>query len=112
MTRENAARLYGWCRVVLWPGDRARLSLIQTGRTPRGRSRRAINNARVDVQYAEELAELQDGSIGLFVTLSVFRSLMVSNQRLLALGQLEQLVAEHLAHLDVIPGDMLVRRDR
>lgn len=71
-----------------------------------------MNNATFDGQYAEELAELHDGSIGLFVTLPVFRSLLVSDQRASALGQFEGLVAEHLAHLDGILGDVLVRRDR
>ena len=32
-------------------------------------------------QFADELAELHDGSISLFVTLPVFRSLLVSGQR-------------------------------
>ena len=71
-----------------------------------------MNNATVDGLYAEELAELHDGSIGLFVTLPVFRSLLHSEQRAHALSEFEDLVAEHLAHLDSILGDVLVRRDR
>ena len=69
-------------------------------------------SARINGQYAEELAELHDGSIGIFVTLPVFRSLMLSEQRASALAQFEGLVAEHLAHLDGIVGDVLVRRER
>jgi hypothetical protein len=77
-----------------------------------GRSRRAMYTATMNGQYAEELAELHDGSIGLSVTLPVFRSMMLSDQRAAALGQFEGLVAEHLAQLDGILGDVLARRER
>lgn len=66
----------------------------------------------IDGQYAEELSELHDGSISLFVTLPVFRSMLVSEQRAKALEVFESGIAEHLAHLDGILGDVLVRRDR
>ena len=71
-----------------------------------------MTDAAVKGQFAEELAELHDGSISLFVTLPVFRSLLVSEQRASALQAFESLIAEHLAHLDGILGDVLVRRDR
>lgn len=66
----------------------------------------------VDGQFAEELAELHDGSVSLFVTLPVFRSLLVTSEYAEALSRFEAVVAEHLAHLDGIIGDVLVRRDR
>jgi hypothetical protein len=69
-------------------------------------------DSTIDGQFAEELAELHDGSISLFVTLPVFRSLMVSEQRAAGLARFEGLIGEHLAHLDGILGDVLVRRDR
>ena len=68
--------------------------------------------ATIDGQYAEELAELHDGSIGLFVTLPVFRGLMVCAESASALSEFEGLVGEHLAQLDGILGDVLVRSDR
>ena len=63
-------------------------------------------------QFAEELAELHDGSISLFVTLPVFRSMMLSQRNAAALAKFEAVIAEHLAHLDDILGDVLIRRDR
>jgi hypothetical protein len=63
-------------------------------------------------QLAEELAELHDGSISLFVTLPVFGDLMLSPERAMALKRFEALLGEHLAFLDGILGDVLVRRDR
>ncbi len=69
-------------------------------------------DATVNGQFAEELAELHDGSISLFVTLPVFRSLLVSKQRAEIVAGFEAAIAEHLAHLDGILGDVLVRRDR
>lgn len=71
-----------------------------------------MTDAAIKGQFAEELAELHDGSISLFVTLPVLRSLLVSEQRAAALAAFEGLIAEHLAHLDGILGDVLVRRDR
>ncbi len=69
-------------------------------------------NSPVDGQFAEELAELHDGSISLFVTLPVFRSLMLSEPLAASLHKFESLIGEHLAYLDGILGDVLVRRDR
>jgi hypothetical protein len=63
-------------------------------------------------QFAEELAELHDGSVSLFVTLPVFRGLLVSEQRAEILSRFESLIGEHLAHLDGILGDVLIRRER
>jgi hypothetical protein len=63
-------------------------------------------------QFAEELAELHDGSISLFVTLPVFRDMMLSERNAAALSRFESVIAEHLAHLDDILGDVLIRRDR
>lgn len=63
-------------------------------------------------QFAEELAELHDGSISLFVTLPVFRTLLVSERSAATLSRFEAAIGEHLAHLDGILGDVLVRRDR
>jgi hypothetical protein len=71
-----------------------------------------VYTATTNGQFAEELAELHDGSISLFVTLPVFRDLMLSEQRAATLTRFEALIAEHLAHLDGILGDVLVRRDR
>ncbi len=71
-----------------------------------------MQRAAVDGQYAEELAELHDGSIALFVTLPVFRSLVVSDRSAVALQQFEGLVGEHLAHLDGILGDVSVSCER
>ncbi len=63
-------------------------------------------------QFAEELAELHDGSISLFVTLPVFRNLFVSATTAATIFRFEAAIGEHLAHLDGILGDVLVRRDR
>ena len=71
-----------------------------------------MTDAAIRGQFAEELAELHDGSISLFVTLPVFRSLVVSGHLADALVSFEGMVAEHLAHLDGILGDVLIRRDR
>ncbi len=65
-----------------------------------------------DGQFAEELSELHDGSISLYVTLPVFRSLTVSPQIATALQHFELRIGEHLTFLDSILGDVLVRRDR
>lgn len=72
----------------------------------------AVFEAEAKGQFAEELAELHDGSISLFVTLPVFRSLLVSSESAELLLRYESLLAEHLAHLDGILGDVLVRRER
>jgi hypothetical protein len=63
-------------------------------------------------QFAEELAELHDGSISLFVTLPVFRTMVLSECTAAALSRFEAAIGEHLAYLDGILGDVLVRRDR
>lgn len=63
-------------------------------------------------EFAEELAELHDGSVSLFVTLPVFRSMLVSEQRAETLARFESGIGEHLAQLDGILGDVLIRRDR
>jgi hypothetical protein len=63
-------------------------------------------------QFAEELGELHDGSVSLFVTLPVFRTLLVSERCAALLLRYEAVLGEHLAHLDGILGDVLVRRDR
>lgn len=63
-------------------------------------------------QFAEELGELHDGSVSLFVTLPVFRTLLVSEGCAMLLRRFEAVLGEHLAHLDGILGDVLVRRDR
>lgn len=71
-----------------------------------------MNHAANGGQFAEELAELHDGSISLFVTLPLFRNLMISEQRAAVLARFEGLIGEHLAQLDSILGDVLVRGDR
>ena len=71
-----------------------------------------MNDAVNSGQFAEELAELHDGSISLFVTLPLFRNLMISEQRAAVLARFEGLIGEHLAQLDSILGDVLVRGDR
>lgn len=63
-------------------------------------------------QFAEELGELHDGSVSLFVTLPVFRTLLVSDGCAMLLRRFEAVIGEHLSHLDGILGDVLVRRDR
>jgi hypothetical protein len=63
-------------------------------------------------RFAEELSELADGSISLFVILPIFRAMVVSDRRAGELARFEAMVGEHLAHLDGILGDVLVRRDR
>ncbi len=64
-----------------------------------------------DGQLAEELSELADGSISLFVVLPILRDMCVSDSRAVALAQLETSIGEHLANLDGILGDVLLRRD-
>jgi hypothetical protein len=71
-----------------------------------------VSQSTLDGQYAEELAELHDGSVSLFVTLPVFRGMLVSEQRMRSLAEFEAGLGEHLAHLDSILGDVFVRRDR
>ncbi len=71
-----------------------------------------MRESMVEQEFAEELTELHDGSISLFVTLPVFRGLLESAQRADALQRLEANIGEHLAYLDGILGDVLVRRDR
>lgn len=64
-----------------------------------------------DGQLAEELSELADGSISLFVVLPILREMCVSDRRAVALARFENMISEHLTHLDGILGDALVRRD-
>lgn len=66
----------------------------------------------IDNQFADELAELHEGSVSLFVTLPVFRTLVLSQYCADVLVRFEALIGEHLAHLDTILGDVFVRRDR
>ncbi len=66
----------------------------------------------INGQFAEELGELHDGSISLFVTLPVFRTLLVTDQCVATLTRFQSAIGEHLAYLDGILGDVLVRRDR
>jgi hypothetical protein len=63
-------------------------------------------------QFAEELGELHDGSISLFVTLPVFRTMLVSDSNAAVLTRFEVAIGEHLAYLDGILGDVGLRRDR
>ena len=63
-------------------------------------------------QFAEELSELHDGSISLFVTLPVFRQLLVSRRAAAVLSRCEVVVGEHLAHLDGILTPTLSHADR
>lgn len=71
-----------------------------------------MRESLVEQEYADELTELHDGSISLFVTLPVFRALLQSPQRADALKPIEAGMGEHLASLDGILGDVSVRRDR
>ena len=63
-------------------------------------------------QFAEELSELHDGSISLFVTLPVFRQLLVSRRAAAVLARCEAVLGEHLAHLDGILTPTLSHADR
>jgi hypothetical protein len=63
-------------------------------------------------QFAEELGELHDGSVSLFVTLPVFRTMLVSESNAATLTRFELAIGEHLAYLDGILGDVALRRDR
>jgi hypothetical protein len=63
-------------------------------------------------QFAEELGELHDGSVSLFVILPVFRKMLVTERCAVTVARFEATIGEHLAHLDGILGDVLVRRDR
>ncbi len=65
-----------------------------------------------DGPLAEELSELADGSISLYVILPIFRRMLVSDSRAMALLRFESLISEHLANLDGILGDVLLRRDQ
>ncbi len=69
-------------------------------------------SATLDGRFAEELSELADGSMSLFVILPIFRSLVVSERRASELQRFEALMGEHLAQLEGILGDVMVRRDR
>ncbi|MCC7052103.1 MAG: hypothetical protein IT355_02470 [Gemmatimonadaceae bacterium] len=68
--------------------------------------------SRVSGQFADELAELHDGSISLFVTLPVFRQLLQSTQGAAVLAECEAVLGEHLAHLDGIVGTVLTDTNR
>ena len=63
-------------------------------------------------QFADELTELHEGSVSLFVTLPVFRALVTSQQCADVLARFEATIGEHLAYLDGILGQIFVRRDR
>lgn len=66
----------------------------------------------MQVQFADELAELHEGSVSLFVTLPVFRALVISQHCADVLASSEATIGEHLAYLDGILGEIVVRRDR
>ena len=66
----------------------------------------------IDGPLAEELSELADGSISLFVILPIFQRMLISDSRAMALQRFEGLMSEHLANLDGILGDVLLRRDQ
>ena len=66
----------------------------------------------INGQFVEELGELHDGSISLFVTLPAFRTLLVTERCVATLSRFESVIGEHLAYLDGILGDVIVRRDR
>lgn len=68
--------------------------------------------ASVRDQFAEELAELHDGSISLFVTLPVFRQLLQSRETAALLARCEAVLGEHLAHLDGILAPVLQQAER
>lgn len=63
-------------------------------------------------QFAEELAELHDGSVSLFVTLPILRKLMSSPKPSAALARFEGVIGEHLAQLDCILDDLVAHRER
>ncbi|HYW31696.1 MAG TPA: hypothetical protein VE869_09335 [Gemmatimonas sp.] len=63
-------------------------------------------------QFAEELADLHDGSVSLFVTLPIFRELMSSPHIASALARIEGVIGEHLAHLDCLRDETAIRRER
>jgi len=63
-------------------------------------------------QFKDELAELHDGSISLFVTLPVFRQLVQSRELGRMLARCESVIGEHLAHLDGILAGLLSRAER
>lgn len=69
-------------------------------------------SSTISGQLAEELSELADGSISLFVILPIFRGMMVSDSRAMALARFEASIGEHLAHLDGILDDLFLTRDR
>ena len=71
-----------------------------------------MRGSMMEQEFADELTELHDGSISLFVTLPVFRGLLESTQRADALQRVEAGIGEHLAYLDGILSDVVVRRDR
>lgn len=72
----------------------------------------AVFVSTIQGQFAEELGELHDGSISLFVTLPVFRALLVTERCLATLTRFESAIGEHLAYLDGILSDVFVRRNR
>ena len=63
-------------------------------------------------QFADELSELHDGSVSLFVTLPVLRRMMTSLELSDRLMRFEAVIGDHLARLDAIVGDMVMRRTR
>jgi hypothetical protein len=71
-----------------------------------------MRGSMMEREFADQLTELHDGSISLFVTLPVFRGLLESPQRAETLRRVEAGIGEHLAYLDGILGDVVVRRDR
>ena len=63
-------------------------------------------------QFADELAELHDGSVSLFLTLPVLRRMMTSLELSQRLMRFEAVIGDHLAQLDAIIGDIMMRRTR
>lgn len=63
-------------------------------------------------QFADELSELHDGSVSLFVTLPVLRRMTTSLELSERLKRFEAVIGDHLAQLDAIVDDMMMRRTR
>jgi hypothetical protein len=92
---------------------RARFSFVHCRAPDRawhhGGAMGTMHSSTVDGQLAEELSELVDGSISLFVILPIFRDMLVSDSRAAVLARYEAAMSEHLVHLDGILGDLLPR---
>jgi hypothetical protein len=62
----------------------------------------AMNFGASDNELVNELSELHDGSVSLFVTLPVFRNMLTCPILVESFEQLERMVGEHFAQLDRI----------